>query len=283
MARRTGTKRTTKSKPTVEQARSEPPRDVKPLPSWYSPPVDGIEGADLTTMHGGVSYASQMIEAIMSGSIALPPWQRDDVWTIEQRVAMLDSMVRGIPLGPVVIWTRDGLAHAPAGTKTTREEQALLNRASTRDDATLEPLPFCGNTPHSRSGLLLDGRQRLTTLMMAYRGEMPVYWDGQRWGATGYISAQTAVTRPNGIDAFNLYYDVYDSIRVHDCPRAAYSFTHTHDIMCRYPFSYLEIRCGSVFDMAETYRRLVTRGTPHSAADLEALERWSSATLESQP
>jgi hypothetical protein len=195
---------------------------------------------------------SQIVRAASQGEFALPPWQRGDVWTLEQRVALLDSMARGLPIGAVLTWRPDQRSDQP------------------RVDSIARPLTGCPAVPGAH--LLLDGRQRLTTILMAARGELPVYWDGERWGESGFVSAELAVTS-----------DSRKLMPLYLAMQAAGHSIATIDVVlgeaariASSVVTFLEIADSDVERAAETYRRIATAGSAHSVEDLRAMEQWIS-------
>lgn len=78
-----------------------------------------------------------MVEEIDRGRIDLnPPYQRGDVWTEDQRVALVRSLLTGVPMPSLVLGERD----------------------------------LGSDVPY----VVIDGKQRLTTVRMWLRGELAV-------------------------------------------------------------------------------------------------------------
>ena len=49
---------------------------------------------------------------IDTGRIKVPMFQRDFVWTNEQTAKLIDSIIKGFPIGSFIFWqTRNGLRH----------------------------------------------------------------------------------------------------------------------------------------------------------------------------
>ena len=90
----------------------------------------------------------ELFQGIESGSIKIPKFQRDFVWSKEQIAALIDSLLKGYPVGSFTYWeTTDELRHV-------------------RD---------IGNhqLPNVRPGhpvfYVLDGQQRITSLFAVTR------------------------------------------------------------------------------------------------------------------
>jgi len=95
-----------------------------------------------------VQRLPSLLEELKAGELRIPPFQRDFVWTGEQRLHLLDSVYRGLPAGSIMVW------RTTKGLKT---------------DPRLGPVHL--SVPEPTEGAmrqyLLDGRQRLTTLFAA--------------------------------------------------------------------------------------------------------------------
>lgn len=92
---------------------------------------------------------------VHSGALSLdPPYQRGSVWTLDQRIALVESWLRGLPAGVVIL--------ADRGTELWRR----ANRGA--------------NPYETGKGIwaVIDGKQRLTTAIMWFAGEfaVPASW-----------------------------------------------------------------------------------------------------------
>lgn len=226
-----------------------PPREPIPLPDWWAPPVaTSSQDRDFGPQTSTAS-AHEVLRDMAMGEFAIPPWQRDDVWTTEQRHRMIDSMGRGLPVGPIIVWR-------------PRYDRLDLTGA--------KPLAGCPIDP--RAGLVIDGRQRLTTLAMAARGEFSLRWTGERWHeGPGVIELAGSLRSMAGDDAFALNMAMHDAQVGDDAIR---EYCRIYDRMFYYKFTFLFLQTADVDEVVETYRRLATCGSPHSLDDLAAMERW---------
>lgn len=95
-----------------------------------------------------VERLESVLAQVKSGAIRIPPFQRDFVWTGEQRLHLLDSVRRGIPSGSLMLWrtSRELKAPGPMGPFDLGLEDPV------------------GPGPHA---YLIDGLQRTTTLLAA--------------------------------------------------------------------------------------------------------------------
>ena len=93
---------------------------------------------------------SQIENNLANGVYVIPAFQRDFVWKIEQSAKLLDSWIKGYPLGAFILWTTDEF---------------------------LCPVKEIGNTViYSKKNstekitYILDGQQRITSIFAAIRG-----------------------------------------------------------------------------------------------------------------
>lgn len=94
-----------------------------------------------------------LVHWVSVGDVDLnPPYQRGDVWTPQQRVNLMKSILMGIPIAALVI--------------NKRGDNAAWEKASGPVQAS-EPYYAC-----------IDGKQRLTTALMWLRSELaiPRWW-----------------------------------------------------------------------------------------------------------
>jgi len=126
---------------------------------------------------------SELLDDIRTQDLVLPEFQREYVWTLDQAKQLMVSLVKGYPVGGLLIW------------KTDRPPE-LKNVAKLPDKiGTVQ--------------VLLDGQQRLTTLHMLLTGEIPAYY-----------REEDILSDPRGL-YFNLdtgEFQYYQSSRMHGDP-----------------------------------------------------------------
>jgi len=93
---------------------------------------------------------SELMDGIGKLDFVLPEFQREYVWTREQAKQLLVSLLRGYPTGSVLFWKTD-------------DPPEIKNNAVARERI--------GTT-----SVILDGQQRLTTLYLFTRNEIPPYY-----------------------------------------------------------------------------------------------------------
>ncbi|WP_030169930.1 MULTISPECIES: DUF262 domain-containing protein [Actinomycetes] len=93
---------------------------------------------------------SDLLSQIRSGQIKIPQFQRDFVWTINRSAALLDSVIKGYPVGTFIFWKTD---------------ERLRSVKDIGGDTLPEP-------PEGQYvNYVLDGQQRLTSLYAAIEGK----------------------------------------------------------------------------------------------------------------
>lgn len=100
-----------------------------------------------------VERLGALMQQLYQGELEIARFQRPFVWTDDQRVDLLDSIMRGMPIGSVTIW---------------RTATHKLNRQDSLDGL---PLPPPAHVPPYRQ-YILDGLQRMTSLYGALAGAL---------------------------------------------------------------------------------------------------------------
>ena len=92
---------------------------------------------------------SSLIEQIESGKIKIPQFQRNFVWTMQKSAGLIDSIVKGYPIGTFIFWE-------------TKEQLRSIRNIG---DHKLPEVPD-GESVY----FVLDGQQRLTSLFACLKG-----------------------------------------------------------------------------------------------------------------
>jgi len=105
-----------------------------------------------------------IMEAIGSGELQFPEFQRPYVWKDDQRLRLLDSILKGLPIGSILIWR-------------TSARLALQKKLGN------EPLPLQHSGGDQLFNYIIDGLQRLMTLYNALKVPHASQGadDGVRW------------------------------------------------------------------------------------------------------
>jgi uncharacterized protein with ParB-like and HNH nuclease domain len=105
---------------------------------------------------------------MMKTDIVLPGIQRDFVWSKDKIIKLLDSIMRGYPIGIALLW------------ETYNDIQFRLFDSDYR---TGNLYTFHDNVKHKKIKLVLDGQQRLQSLYTALYGKL----NGESEAIPGYI------------------------------------------------------------------------------------------------
>ena len=96
-----------------------------------------------------------LLSQVDQNEIVLPAMQRPFVWKDDRIYRLIDSLLRGFPIGAVMLWKT-----------TTLQRFRRLPRDVDTD--TVEVFNFETATNSSNKYLVLDGQQRLTSLFAAF-------------------------------------------------------------------------------------------------------------------
>ncbi len=104
-----------------------------------------------------ITHSSRFIydltRSVREGEYALPLFQRDFVWGVEDVLKLLDSILVGYPIGSILTWQR--------WSKHVRQVRSFRGVKETRPDA----------------ALVLDGQQRIQALLVATDEGSSYYYD----------------------------------------------------------------------------------------------------------
>lgn len=93
-----------------------------------------------------VKFVTDLLAELRNGRLRVPKFQRPFVWNQDKMRRLLDSIVRGYPIGSIFVWE----------TSKRYENLARVGPVTVEVDQPEEPASV---------GYLLDGHQRLSTLM----------------------------------------------------------------------------------------------------------------------
>ncbi len=121
---------------------------------------------------------SDIVEAVNSKKILLPPIQRKFVWEEDQMTKLLDSMMQGYPFGTFLFWN--------VSVKTINDEglpiyEFIKDFDERGDNANNKPASVSHKNPDEYIRLALDGQQRLTTLYISLCGSLRKKIPKKRW------------------------------------------------------------------------------------------------------
>ena len=206
----------------------------------------------------------ELISHIENGTIKLPKFQRDFVWGIKDTAELLDSIVKGYPIGTIIIW----------------KTQHRLNNVKNIGNVEL---------PNTRTGesvkYVLDGQQRLASLFVSIKGET-IKQNGKNIDYKKiYLNLNDDVDESNSIISSTKPTGKY--ITVHELLNE--NLTHLtnnykshiekigkymHQFMS-YDFSVIEIIDYSIEEAVDVFTRMNTTGKPLSLFDIMTAKTYN--------
>jgi uncharacterized protein with ParB-like and HNH nuclease domain len=114
----------------------------------------------------GAIYLRELVEAASRDTgarLLIPDLQRPFVWTPTQVVLLIDSLLRGWPFGTLLLWS---VKNEEMGVIPHRPFWKIVDRTN-------EPLPALVSKAIApqRFRMMLDGQQRLQSLLLAFGGD----------------------------------------------------------------------------------------------------------------
>lgn len=216
-----------------------------------------------------------ILEELHTGSLRIPPFQRDFEWTGEQRLNLFDSILKGLPTGSLMVW------------RTTHALRA-------------DPLlgPFALAFHQEASQYLLDGRQRMTTLYAALAAgfwtredesaperKEPNAPDGTPWEVFFDLNGETFVTGHDeeGAEAPKLPLNIILDDAAFDDWRARTTLTREQVNRARnlrsafidYLIPVVPLATDDIGVVTMTFKRVNSGGTPMGDADMTRALAWT--------
>ena len=102
---------------------------------------------------------SQLKKKILNGTLEVPKFQRNYVWSIKESAKLLDSIIKGYPIGTFILW------------KTNIEFNTIRYIGN---------IELKGIRKGDYRYLVLDGQQRITCLYAAFKGVEITRGDGKK-------------------------------------------------------------------------------------------------------
>ena len=107
-----------------------------------------MENFRVTSAKPEITSIDDLLESVLAGESRVPRFQRPYVWSPEDMVQLFDSILKGYPIGSLLIW------------KTERSDISSLDN--------IGPISVPKNGPALRS-YIVDGHQRVATLLGVLR------------------------------------------------------------------------------------------------------------------
>lgn len=198
-------------------------------------------------------YMPLFLEKVALGNYLVPKFQRDFVWTTKQIVDLFDSIIKGFPIGSIIMWKPEG-----------------------ENFDTISNVGGIGIKPAtSEISYILDGRQRITSMMSV------LYKEGNL--SDGYyidledmsIVRQTRGNIPSNFlklsDAFDSWYIVEYIERIKglldsDVVRSySEKAKKVNKNLLSYEIGYITVYGGKIDEAVEIFSRLNSKGIDISA------------------
>lgn len=160
-----------------------------------------------------MSYASRTIGSVIGDvnrNYLLPAIQRPYVWSPAQVTALFDSLLKGYPISSFMFWA--------VNEETKAELRCYKFIENYRPDTMNEPT----STEGQQVTLVLDGQQRLTSLLIGLRGTFSEKAKGARYSNAAAWSAKTLFLdllkdpNPNDVDEKESDFGVTYGLAFHD-------------------------------------------------------------------
>ena len=113
----------------------------------------------MSYVESGTQKLQNLRPEVENGQIKIPQFQRDFVWGVNQSAELVDSVIRGFPIGSLIYW---------------RTSERL------REVRDLGRINFPTANKRELVSYVLDGQQRLTSLLAALGGETVTLRDGSQ-------------------------------------------------------------------------------------------------------
>lgn len=201
-------------------------------------------------------YMTTILDRIKSGRILIPKFQRDFVWNTKQILDLLDSILKGFPIGSLILWTPELVQFKTIDCIEGVEVASSLNSGKLED--------MC---------YILDGRQRITALIASL-------FDEGNFAKDFFVNLEDMKcfrqTRFNRDCLSNLAlseaFDTYalvgylERLKGSDLPEVvklkyADKAKLVNKILQSYELGYINVKGGTIEEAVEIFSRLNSKGT----------------------
>ncbi len=202
---------------------------------------------------------ANLLAAIAQGQIKIPQFQRDFVWTMQKSADLMDSIIKGYPIGTFIFWR-------------TKERLRSVRNIGNQ----LLPEPQAGEFVD----YVLDGQQRLTSLFASLKGIKLVREDGKEDDFSQIFidleateSDQIVITDTNGRSPESLI-SVIDLLTGDFTKLAAYPSQYHEKLRTyrnrieSYQYSVIQVRDAPIEVATEIFTRINVGGKPLSLFEI---------------
>ncbi len=210
-----------------------------------------------------------LISNIEEGRIKIPQFQRCFVWKLEETAELIDSILKGYPIGTFIIW------------ETYERLRSIRN---------IGGFDFPETPEGSAVQYVLDGQQRMTSLYVALKGAKLINDDGNvtDYGEI-YINLKanpnemTVVTDKTGYDEIQLV-RIVDLLAVSIVPLVTKYGEHIDTIdkyrklVETYQFSKIDVKNAPIEVATDIFTRINVGGKPLSLFEIMAAKTYDQET-----
>ena len=197
---------------------------------------------------------------VLDGTIRLPKFQRDFVWTRQQVLDLLDSIARGYPIGSFLLWK--------SAVNLASESTIAGLAVETRDDG-------------EETAYLLDGCQRLSTICGALHwepdGDPESFWnlvydlEDERFLHRHDLADPPASQVPlRLLDTPAVYFPRLNDLSPELQMRARTLFER----ITGYEVAVVTLQATPLSEVGRIFERVNTRGTPLATVELVRAATW---------
>ncbi len=201
-------------------------------------------------------YMTTILERIKSGKIMIPKFQRDFVWNTGQMLDLLDSILKGFPIGSIILWTPE------------QERFETINN--------IEGVEVDNSLMSSRIedvSYILDGRQRITVLLGS------LYEDGN-FSKDFFVNLKDMrpfkqphskkedfcnLSLSEAFDTYSLvgYLERLKGSDLEETEKFKFAdkAKHVNKTLQSYELGYINVKGGTIDEAVEIFSRLNSKGT----------------------
>jgi hypothetical protein len=200
-----------------------------------------------------------LVGAIEQGQIKIPQFQRDFVWTMQKSAGLIDSVIKGYPIGTFIFW---------------RTKERLRSVKDIGKQVLPEP------EPGEFVDYVLDGQQRLTSLFASLKGITLVREDGREDDFSKIFidleseeSDQIVITDTDGRDAESLI-SILDLLTGDFMVLASYPQKYHEKLKTyknrieSYQYSIIQVKDAPIEIATEIFTRINVGGKPLSLFEI---------------
>lgn len=198
-------------------------------------------------------YMPLFLEKIASGNYLVPRFQRDFVWSTKQIIDLFDSILKGFPIGSIIMW------------KPSEERFDTIDVVG----------GISISSSQSDMSYILDGRQRVTAMMSVLYKEGDLsdgyYIDLEDYSIVRRTRGEIPASFIKLSDAFDSWYVVEYIERIKNNLGSDKVRQYTESVkkinktLLSYEIGYITVYGGKIDDAVEIFSRLNSKGIDISA------------------